>query len=520
MKLRWKILIALTVLAVLIAASLSVSMRVQPESELEALKKTLRDQGEKLDVKDVLPPHTPDDSNGVELVASAFRMLSAGDDNDSNRPAAMRMVAPGRAMIAWQQPCLIQSGNDGYTNSWTNAMAATEANRPVLDLLAQASAYPVADFGLDYSKGPAILLNHLAPLKRCSQRLSAAVVCELHTGDTASAATNICSLVALVQSQQHERIVISQLVRIAMINIAVGPTWELLQATNLNDAELANVQTAWNCVEFTEAIEGTLLMERAMNEEEIRQMRASSETTSKYLTGYGSGYSGGGGGSGDWLDGLKEYLGNAKESGAMYLWRSSWSYSDELQMLHADQVVLEAVRAARTNQFFNPGYSNMLVQLGAMGITNPPDSWLIKLDVPDYRRVFSGFASTLGRTIVREMSAEGCKRIVVTALALKRYQLQHGNWPEKLAALSPEFLPTVPLDPVDGRPLRYRRNDDGTFVLYSIGENGVDDGGDVTPVRTTYSSTGGWYWLRASDWVWPQPATSAEVENFYEHPPK
>ena len=31
---------------------------------------------------------------------------------------------------------------------------------------------------------------------------------------------------------------------------------------------------------------------------------------------------------------------------------------------------------------------------------------------------------------------------------------------------------------MDGQPLRYRRNADGTFLLYSIGENGKDDGGN------------------------------------------
>ena len=41
-------------------------------------------------------------------------------------------------------------------------------------------------------------------------------------------------------------------------------------------------------------------------------------------------------------------------------------------------------------------------------------------------------------------------------------------------APSTQLLASVPLDAVDGQPLRYRRNADGTFSLYSIGENGVD----------------------------------------------
>ena len=119
-----------------------------------------------------------------------------------------------------------------------------------------------------------------------------------------------------------------------------------------------------------------------------------------------------------------------------------------------------------------------------------------------------------------DMVAEACKRITVTAIALKRYQLKHGQWPEKLADLSPEFLPSAPLDPVDGQPLRYKRNDDGTYLLYSIGDDGLDGGGDVTSAKSGSSAASSWNWLRARDWVWPQPASPAEVENFYEHPPK
>ena len=40
----------------------------------------------------------------------------------------------------------------------------------------------------------------------------------------------------------------------------------------------------------------------------------------------------------------------------------------------------------------------------------------------------------------------------------------------------PEFLPEVPADPYDGRPLRLKRTDGG-LVLYSLGRDRKDDGG-------------------------------------------
>jgi hypothetical protein len=48
--------------------------------------------------------------------------------------------------------------------------------------------------------------------------------------------------------------------------------------------------------------------------------------------------------------------------------------------------------------------------------------------------------------------------------------------PTKLAQLVPEFLPTVPVDPFDGKPFRYLV-DDLEIKVYSVGVNGIDDGG-------------------------------------------
>ena len=74
---------------------------------------------------------------------------------------------------------------------------------------------------------------------------------------------------------------------------------------------------------------------------------------------------------------------------------------------------------------------------------------------------------------------------------------------------------------MDGQPLRYRRNGDGTFLLYSVGENGKDDGGN--PAFEKYVrifELFDWQNSEALDWVWPQPATEQEIQNYYAHPPK
>lgn len=71
-----------------------------------------------------------------------------------------------------------------------------------------------------------------------------------------------------------------------------------------------------------------------------------------------------------------------------------------------------------------------------------------------------------------------------TALGVERYRLAHGALPESLEALVPAFIDTVPLDPGDGKPLRYVLREEGGYTIYSIGPDGVDHGGlDLQQMR-------------------------------------
>lgn len=63
-----------------------------------------------------------------------------------------------------------------------------------------------------------------------------------------------------------------------------------------------------------------------------------------------------------------------------------------------------------------------------------------------------------------------------TALAVERYRIANGKLPESLDQVAPRFIESVPLDPFDGKPIRYKKLDKG-YVVYSIGEDCVDNGG-------------------------------------------
>jgi hypothetical protein len=63
------------------------------------------------------------------------------------------------------------------------------------------------------------------------------------------------------------------------------------------------------------------------------------------------------------------------------------------------------------------------------------------------------------------------------AIAIQRHRLKHGRVPESLAKLVPEYLLEVPIDYMTGGPLLFAVNPDGSFSLYSAGEDGHDNDG-------------------------------------------
>jgi len=68
--------------------------------------------------------------------------------------------------------------------------------------------------------------------------------------------------------------------------------------------------------------------------------------------------------------------------------------------------------------------------------------------------------------------------------------------------LVPEFLPVVPRDCMSGHALRYQLRAGGTFTLYSVGMDGIDNGGDPSPAEA-HSDFGLW---EGRDAVWPASA--------------
>jgi len=181
-------------------------------------------------------------------------------------------------------------------------------------------------------------------------------------------------------------------------------------------------------------------------------------------------------------------------------WLWLWSCHDERRYLEMIQTMLEVPREVRRTGSLTASlsptrnYSKRLFQSGDLG---SPKYFLA-----------SQLAPALEKASVKATRLQTQREMVVAAIALMRYRLRHHTPAPALASLVPEFLSSEPRDFMDGNALRYRPDADGTFLLYSVNEDGNDDGGDPRPVSPDSIN---FHFGNGRDMVWPMPATAVDI---------
>lgn len=90
----------------------------------------------------------------------------------------------------------------------------------------------------------------------------------------------------------------------------------------------------------------------------------------------------------------------------------------------------------------------------------------------------------LASHVMKEAECLASLRQGLTAVALEEFRVAGGNcYPDDLSKLTPKYLASLPVDPFDGQPLRYRKRGGG-YLLYSIGPDLKDDSGERLKERT------------------------------------
>jgi hypothetical protein len=496
MKFNWKIVLGILLLTGWVAGAPVVG-HYRAKWAFEAYRGQLIRRGEKLTAAEIAHHPKADEVSAARHFLAAARQFGS---SPSNSLPVMRTLAPGRAMVGWTENVL---PTDVSSNIWPAVIDEVQRHEQDLATLRTALGMPAFDFDLDYSQGFNLLLPHLVSAKQAAFWASLAALSGLHEGRATNAWEDLETCTVMPRVLAREPLMISQLVRVAMGQIASGANWEALQSSSLREEQLKELQALWESMNFMDGAEPSLEMERALAAPTYEQMRSS------YATASGMGM----GGSSLSMDDLGQVLANPKEGlqalmdryPRYAMWKWQWSYEEELYHLEIQQAALEAVRAFRTNENF----------VSEMTKYQANRANIQKSYKGGENRFMFGFDDgTIEKYLWKLSDLEMERQLIVAAIALKRFQLHEGKYPARLQDLAPDYLATVPLDPMDGKPLRYQLKPDGTFLLYSVGEDGVDSGGDPTPSQLSDVRSKSWW--KGRDAVWPSPATLEEVKAYHD----
>jgi len=470
------------------------------ERALNSKLKELAAKRERLDFNEFLPSKIARDQNAaVELVAVTNSLHDLSKLSEE-APPMMKLASPGFAISYWQRNSW---PNGDKTNSWAEFGPKIAAAGPVLAQLQSVWSKPRYDDGFDYATGMVDFPS--MPLLICSKQsamlFSAAIADDLSRAKPEEALNHLCSLLAVVKDLGDQPLIISQLVRVACASYAFNATWEALHATDLTDAQLREMQTAWETNEFCTTMVKSLEMERALTLDYFRQIRGSRDLELKQLAeeeeitdAFRDAFN---------YNGLPTH-GFILRDLHLPVWRIAWAAQDELRSLARWEPFIKGGRVAESNSWldaknFFPGFDPYSISyLPFPATTREKLGWYDRC-----RFLFSEQPFSINGVIILKVNKiETQRNMAITAIALKRYELRHGKKPETLSALIPEFLAAVPIDRMDGKPLRYHLNSDGTFKLYSVGVNGTDEGGDPQPEKSGVDSIHDLW--QGKDALWPR----------------
>ncbi len=469
--------------------------RVRGQISLASYKRELIAKGETLDVGKLIAPPVADADNGASEVLRLKGLIQEGKVIPKNYPPKMKLIAPGKAMVGFRENFWV---DEKTTNTWEEVSLDLATNKQTLEELRVVLKKPAFDFKLDHSRGFEMSLLHLSPAKSLSQWFGADWQKSLRNGENQVALEDLLAAITVPRVLENDRILISELVRIAISSINLGTTWEALQADVWTDEQLAQIQAAWGKNAFATNMVRSLRVERADGDTYYERFRKSNEETYTYMfpvwlqTLTGDDDSAGG----HWWQ--QEFF---RKQIYCRVWRFAWLDQDERVYLDCMQQLLEdhstgTQKAAQSVEEYWFG-------LGKAPPQNFYDDWRFGMSAQSL--------ASLSLAMVKSMRGETDRSMVLCAIALKRYSLRHGKPASDLSVLVPEFLPSVPTDYMDGKPMKYRLNTDGTWLLYSVGDDGHDDGGDPSPAKPSQTYRGMW---RGKDVVWPSPATSEEIKSW------
>jgi hypothetical protein len=472
-------LLIIGILLLVCVSAFWLSHRSKSGSALAKYKAELRQKGEKITFAELGFPRAAETNRSIQLLTNAVKRIKGGAF-EPGALATMQFTGPGRAQVSWSAPAAVLSGRYGRgtsnTLSWETVSAALDATRPALEEIRLACEHPPRFFQNDPANYPNVIHYPFVSMRNAAQWLMGDAVAALHANEQERAFRDVHALAQLVQFHRDDPTLVCQMIRVAIAGLGLSVTWEALQAGGWTESELGVIQRDWESANLIDGLEKAMLGERAFGDMFFAEIRNNGALRTNQKFSVASSNSK-----------FRQRLESMFEA---FVWKLNLG-EEELLTFQEYQRGLEPVRNLEKNKPWPEIRASLQPVRGK--VQGPP--WLQKYRHPISSMLIPNYAKALQTTVRNETQ----RRLTVVAIALQRYELRHYRPPSSLQELVPEFFSAVPIDPMSGEPLRYRLNPDGSFLLYSVGEDGKDDSGDAnlsSPAKTFDLWSG-------KDAVWP-----------------
>ncbi|MFZ2640688.1 MAG: hypothetical protein WA117_06840 [Verrucomicrobiia bacterium] len=349
--------------------------------------------------------------------------------------------------LIWRLPPRSEPLSPEAKQEIANCLAA---NQQALELFRKAAAMKSCHFPLNFAAGWMMQTPHVSLIQSAGWLLRNDAILHCENGDSETATRDILAIFRLADTIREEPLLIPFLVRITNVGMAVGVMERLLNRVPLADNQLERLSAATAKTEDSQALTRAFIGDRCLATDGFTA--AGSEDYVKSIVDFNHVF-------GDPVPLWERVF----FRGAFVFCRISGQR--ELDHLKYLDLMMEAAEASRID------YPDRLRRLNA--IREKAEK------LPFYLIGSRVSVPSVLIAAVRDARSIALGRIVLAALAVERFRNDAHRLPESLAELAPRYLNTVPIDPFDGKPVRYKlfAAPKRGYVVYSVGEDGKDDGG-------------------------------------------
>ena len=499
---RLRVLLILGSLVLILAAMASLVFSSGSRNALQKYERELRAKGEKLTFTELTRGRRSSGGDSYTVITNAAATLSNGR-LDPSLLDVQRYVGPGQASVTWRQASRTyrsvgkqKAGPLGSLDAWEEYAAQIQAAQSTLRELRGALKMPTTDAGpwTTWTNMVVTPRINFAAIRTAAKWLTVAVEIDLHQGRLEEGLQDLEALAALARMERDEYSLVAQMTRVSVAGLGLGVTWEALQAPGWTEPQLERLQRAWELVNLAAALETGFVGQRAVINEVFAQLRHPRGPQTSLILGPPIAIT-----SSGWSPPKQTFIEAWRDYLYLHAYKATCINDDELFYLRSMQESLGAIQLLKAQRPWAEAKERMDK---AVANLNRTASSFRRLRYPISMMAIPSFTHA-GEKAIR---VETERQMILAVVALKRFQLRHGKPSPSLEALVPELLPTVPYDYLSAKPLRYRLRADGSCLLYSVGEDGKDDGGDPTPPPGT--PPGLW---EGRDAVWPSPAIEPSV---------